>query len=196
MGSGWCLRLVCSPLAELYQRWMSTILSALGMIIKFYWWPSISFSKEHTYSHRVIQTYLLNDLTSSRGRDVLGVALGDVLGVAVLIHILRSGRAATFNDCIVPYLERQTTPSANDEINKITLPSRHRIRNSSPGGLTPSTLPLSHGGSSAPRRTHVLPTFQADRFINTASAPPPYPNCSNWEYTNSKERLEKMSVKK
>ena len=76
------------------------------MIIKFYWWP---FSKEHTYSHRVIQIYLLNDLTSSRGRDVLGVALGDVLGVAVLIHILRSGRAATFNDCIhmhlVPYLE-------------------------------------------------------------------------------------------
>ena len=29
----------------------------------------------------------------------------------------------------------------------MTLPSRHRIRNSSPGGLRPSTLPLGHGGS-------------------------------------------------
>ena len=72
MGSGWCLRLVCSPLAELYQRLLTTILSALGMIIKFHWWPSISFSKEHrpTYSHGVIQIYLKNDLTNSRGRDV------------------------------------------------------------------------------------------------------------------------------
>ena len=50
MGRGWCLGLVCSPLAELYQRWMNTILGALGMIIKFHWWP-ISFSKEHTYSN-------------------------------------------------------------------------------------------------------------------------------------------------
>ena len=30
------------------------------------------------------------------------------------------------------------------EINKMTLPSRHRIRNSNPGGLRPSTLPLGH----------------------------------------------------
>ena len=29
----------------------------------------------------------------------------------------------------------------------MTLPSRHRIRNSNPEGLRPSTLPLSHGGS-------------------------------------------------
>ena len=29
----------------------------------------------------------------------------------------------------------------------MTLSSRHRIRNSSPGGLRPSTLPLGHGGS-------------------------------------------------
>ena len=71
-GSGWGvgLRLGCSPLAELYRRWMTTILSALGMIITFHWWHFISISKEHTYSHRVIQTYLKNDLTSSRGRDV------------------------------------------------------------------------------------------------------------------------------
>ena len=30
---------------------------------------------------------------------------------------------------------------------EMTLSSRHRIRNSSPGGLRPSTLPLGHGGS-------------------------------------------------
>ena len=29
----------------------------------------------------------------------------------------------------------------------MTLPSRHKIRNSGPGGLRPSTLPLGHGGS-------------------------------------------------
>ena len=33
-------------------------------------------------------------------------------------------------------------------MSETTLPSRHRIRNSSPGGLRPSTLPLGHGGSS------------------------------------------------
>ena len=32
-------------------------------------------------------------------------------------------------------------------MNEMTLSSRHRIRNSSPGGLRPSTLPLGHGGS-------------------------------------------------
>ena len=123
-----------------------------------------------------------------------------VLDVAALIHIVRSGRAATFNDCIhmhlVPYLKGQICEWWYD---KITLPSRYRIRNSSPGGLRPSTLPLSHGGSSAPHntyewslrvngkesfvslkpecqsggRTRDLPTFQAHRFITTASAPPP-----------------------
>ena len=30
---------------------------------------------------------------------------------------------------------------------EMTLSSRHRIRNSNPGGLRPSTLPLGHGGS-------------------------------------------------
>ena len=33
------------------------------------------------------------------------------------------------------------------EMNEMTLSSRHRIRNSGPGGLRPSTLPLGHGGS-------------------------------------------------
>ena len=30
---------------------------------------------------------------------------------------------------------------------EMTLSSRHRIRNSRPGGLRPSTLPVGHGGS-------------------------------------------------
>ena len=33
-------------------------------------------------------------------------------------------------------------------MSEMTLPSRHRIRNSNPVGLRPSTLPLGHGGSS------------------------------------------------
>ena len=33
------------------------------------------------------------------------------------------------------------------EMNEMTLPSRHIVQNSSPGDLSPSTLPLDHGGS-------------------------------------------------
>ena len=38
---------------------------------------------------------------------------------------------------------------------EMTLSSRHRIRNSSPGGLRPSTLPLGHGGSPQYHLSHV-----------------------------------------
>ena len=38
-------------------------------------------------------------------------------------------------------------PPEAGEMNEMTLSSRHRIRNSSPGGLRPSTLPLGHVGS-------------------------------------------------
>ena len=38
---------------------------------------------------------------------------------------------------------------------KISLSSRHRIRNSSPGGLRQSTLPLGHGGSPQYGLSHV-----------------------------------------
>ena len=38
---------------------------------------------------------------------------------------------------------------------EMTLSSRHRIRNSSPGGLRPSTLPLGHGGSPQYSLSHV-----------------------------------------
>ena len=37
----------------------------------------------------------------------------------------------------------------------MTLSSRHKIRNSSPGGLRPSTLPLGHGGSPQYWLSHV-----------------------------------------
>ena len=37
----------------------------------------------------------------------------------------------------------------------MTLSSRHRIRNPSPGGLRPSTLPLGHGGSPQYWLSHV-----------------------------------------
>ena len=39
--------------------------------------------------------------------------------------------------------------------NEMTLSSRHRIRNWSPGGLRPSTLPLGHGGSPQYWLSHV-----------------------------------------
>ena len=38
---------------------------------------------------------------------------------------------------------------------EMTLSSRHRIRNSRPGGLRPSTLPLGHGGSPQYWLSHV-----------------------------------------
>ena len=38
-------------------------------------------------------------------------------------------------------------PPEDGEMNEMTLFSRHRTRNSSPGGLRPSTLHLGHGGS-------------------------------------------------
>ena len=40
-------------------------------------------------------------------------------------------------------------------MNEMTLSSRHRIQNSSPGGLRPSTLPLGHGGSRQYCASHV-----------------------------------------
>ena len=38
-------------------------------------------------------------------------------------------------------------PPEEGEMNEMTLSSRHRNRNLSPGGLRPSTLRLGHGGS-------------------------------------------------
>ena len=38
-------------------------------------------------------------------------------------------------------------PPEDGEMNEMILPHRHRIRNSNPGDLRTSTLPLGHGGS-------------------------------------------------
>ena len=46
-------------------------------------------------------------------------------------------------------------PSEDGEMLKMTLSSRHRIRNSCPGGLRSSTLPLGHGGSPQYWLSHV-----------------------------------------
>ena len=41
-----------------------------------------------------------------------------------------------------------TAPGEPPEDGEMTLPFRHVFRNSSPGGLRSSTIPLGHGGSS------------------------------------------------
>ena len=46
-------------------------------------------------------------------------------------------------------------PPEDGEMIEMTLSSRHRIRNSIPGGLRPSTLPLGHGGSPQYWLSHV-----------------------------------------
>ena len=76
---------------------------------------------------------------------------------------------------------------------EMTLSSRHRIRNSSPGGLRPSALPLGHGGSPQYWLSHVdgeetfLVSFKPPRpgteprtlawkaaVLTTTLGPPPY----------------------
>ena len=57
----------------------------------------------------------------------------------------------------------------------MTLPSRHRIRNSNAGGLRPSKLPLGHGGS---LRYRVLLVDGKETFLGRnifVSSKPPRP---------------------
>ena len=82
-------------------------------------------------------------------------------------------------------------PPEDVEIKEMALPSRHRIQNSSLGGLRPSTLPLGHGCSSqyfilTSERGRTIfvslklecqsrvrsPTFQAGSFNHCTRAPP------------------------
>ena len=58
----------------------------------------------------------------------------------------------------------------------MTLSSRHRIRNSSPGGLRPSTLPLGHGGSPQYWLSHVdgEETFCFFQTAETGNRTPKY----------------------
>ena len=58
---------------------------------------------------------------------------------------------ATFQTCSFNYCTRPPAltgpgkPPEDDEMTQMNLPSRHRIRNSNPGGPKPSTLPLGLG---------------------------------------------------
>ena len=61
----------------------------------------------------------------------------------------------TFSSCTNnDYIHLYEESNVNGEMNKITLPYRHRIHNSSPGCFRSSTLPLSQGGFSAPYNTY------------------------------------------
>ena len=51
-------------------------------------------------------------------------------------------------------------PPEDGEVNEMTLPFRHRIRNSNPGGLMPSSLPLGPG----PHNIEYLRLSREDTF--------------------------------
>ena len=53
---------------------------------------------------------------------------------------------------------------------EMTLSSRHKIRNSSPGGLRPSTLPLGHGGSVSGANHYPRAPAQLSKFRNVKIA--------------------------
>ena len=67
-------------------------------------------------------------------------------------------------------------PPEEDEMNEMTLSSRHRIRNSIPGGLRPSMLPLGHGGS--PQYFHTWMEKNHFCFFQTAQTGNRTPNTS------------------
>ena len=67
-------------------------------------------------------------------------------------------------------------PPEDGEMIGMTLPSRHRIRNSSPGGLRSSTLPLGHGGSPQYWLSHVDGEESYFCFFQTAETGNQTPN--------------------
>ena len=67
-----------------------------------------------------------------------------------------AGKSAVLTTTLGP---PPTGPGEPPEDGEMTLSSRHRIRNSSPGGLRPSTLPHGHGGSPEYWLSHVDETF-------------------------------------
>ena len=91
-------------------------------------------------------------------------------------------------------------PPEDGEMNEMALPSRHRARNSSSGGLRPSMFLLCHGDSqqywiiTSERERNILflwnlfwlewgsnprsPTFQADRYVHHVNYQTRYDKCS------------------
>ena len=78
----------------------------------------------------------------------------------------------------------------------MTLSSRHRIRNSSPGGLRPSTLPLGHGGSPQYWLSHVDGEETFLFLSNRRDREPPGSNIalSTFTYTGSNPSIALLAV--
>ena len=67
----------------------------------------------------------------------------------------------------------------------MTLSSRHRIRNSSPGGLRPSTLPFGHGGSPQYWLSHV---DGEETFVVSFKPPRPGTRQTDRHFIDRKEK--------
>ena len=84
-----------------------------------------------------------------------------------LQHTVTCARIRTHSGTVLRFIPRKWNesgfrpplctyrPPEDGEMIEMTLSSRHRIRNSRPGGLRPSTLPLGHGGSPQYWLSHV-----------------------------------------
>ena len=71
-------------------------------------------------------------------------------------------------------------PPEAGEMKGMTLSSRHRIRNSSPGGLRPSTLPLGHGGSPQYWLSHEPGTLAWKAAVLATTLEPPPSKVKVW----------------
>ena len=65
------------------------------------------------------------------------------------------------------------------EINEMTLPSRHKIRNSNPVGLRPSTLPLGHRDT---------PQYSISDYVHLPSLP-------HWHYFSTHSLVYDYTIK-
>ena len=68
-------------------------------------------------------------------------------------------------------------PPEDGEMIEMTLSSRHRMRNSSPGGLRRSTLPLGHG---TPRNTDFHTWMEKKHFLFLSNRRDREPNPELW----------------
>ena len=69
-------------------------------------------------------------------------------------------------------------PPEDGEMIEMALSSRHRIRNSSPGGLKPSTLPLGHRGP--PQYNTDFHTWMGKKHLRFFNRRDREPNPEHW----------------